>query len=200
MEAKPGEELASPRVVILSGPSGSGKTTIVERLLVESPVPLRKCISATTRPARPGEVDGEAYYFLTPEQFESARQADEFLEVAEVHGAGYWYGTLKSEVERAHEQNACAFLEIDVPGALAAMQVYHDAVTLFLTLPSEAEYERRLRGRRSESEEMLQRRLQTALKEVEYAGHYRHVVVNDDLDTAVSKISKILESSYISEP
>lgn len=195
MQAKSDMKSSSPQVVILSGPSGSGKTTIVERLLSESPVPLRKCISATTRPARPGEVDGVAYYFMTPEEFEAARQADEFLETAEVHGAGYWYGTLKSEVQRAHAQNAWAFLEIDVEGAIAAMEIYPGAVTVFLTLTSEEEYERRLRGRRSESEEMLQKRLQTALKEVEYADRYRHVVVNDDLDSAVKEISHILKSS-----
>ncbi|WP_166820119.1 guanylate kinase [Thalassoroseus pseudoceratinae] len=185
----------SPKVVILSGPSGSGKTTIVERLLSESSVSLQKCVSATTRPARPGEVDGVAYYFMTPEDFEAARQANQFLETAEVHGAGYWYGTLKSEVDRAFQQNAWAFLEIDVEGAIAAMEVYPDAITVFLTLPSIEEYERRLRGRRSESEAMLKKRLQTALKEVEYADRYRHVVVNDDLDAAVKEISQILESS-----
>ncbi len=195
MQAESDMKSNSPKVVILSGPSGSGKTTIVERLLSESSVSLQKCVSATTRPARPGEVDGVAYYFMTPEDFEAARQANQFLETAEVHGAGYWYGTLKSEVDRAFQQNAWAFLEIDVEGAIAAMEVYPDAITVFLTLPSIEEYERRLRGRRSESEAMLKKRLQTALKEVEYADRYRHVVVNDDLDAAVKEISQILESS-----
>jgi guanylate kinase len=91
------------RIVVLSGPSGSGKTTIVNRLLRESPVPLRMSVSATTRPPRKGEVDGVAYHFLAPEEFTRRREAGEFLECAEVHKSGYWYGTLISELDRARE-------------------------------------------------------------------------------------------------
>src|SRR5438132_10890018 len=110
--------------VVLSGPSGSGKTTIVERLLERSPVKLVKSISATTRPPRKNEVDGENYYFLTPREFAGRRDRGEFLECAEVYGTGNWYGTLKSEVERARRQGGWALLEIDVQGALEVMRKF----------------------------------------------------------------------------
>ncbi|MCA9055535.1 MAG: guanylate kinase, partial [Planctomycetaceae bacterium] len=106
------------QVVVLSGPSGSGKTTIVHRLLNDSPVPLQMSISATTRPQRPGEVDGVNYHFLTKPEFDRRREAGEFLEFAEVHKSGYWYGTLKSELDRIRATGAWALLEVDVQGAL----------------------------------------------------------------------------------
>lgn len=191
----PRETLLIPdQIVVLSGPSGSGKTTLVERLLANSPIPLMKCVSATTRPQRPGEVEGEAYYFLAPERFEELRQADAFLEYAEVYQSGYWYGTLMSEVTRARSQQAWAFLEIDVHGALNVTRLFPDAVTIFLKMPSHAELERRLRGRQTESEEVIQRRLATAREELQYADQYQHQVVNDDLDRAVAEIHQILKS------
>ena len=181
-----------PQLVVLSGPSGSGKTTIVERLLVESPVKLMKSVSATTRPSREGEVHGEAYYFLSSEEFEQKRARGAFLEYAEVFQSGYWYGTLKSEIERAAAESAWAFLEIDVQGALNVMQSYPKALTVFLRTSSELEYEQRLRNRGTESEDVIQRRLSTAREELQSADHYRFQVINDDLDTAVSQIVKII--------
>ena len=123
------------RVVVLSGPSGSGKTTIVERLIRESNVKLVKCVSATTRPPRAGEVEGDAYYFLTDEVFNQRKSNGEFLETAEVFGAGYWYGTLKSELDRARQLGGWAFLEIDVQGALRVMEVYPESLTIFIAPP-----------------------------------------------------------------
>lgn len=183
---------SSSRVIVLSGPSGSGKSTIVQRILAESPVPLRLSVSATTRTPRPGEVHGEHYYFLTHDEFTQRRQAGEFLECAEVFRTGKWYGTLKSEVDTALQQGKWPLLEIDVEGAMNLMQLYPDAVTIFITLPSMDEYERRLRGRGTESEEVLQRRLQTARDELRMAGCYRFQVVNDELDRAVTEICQIL--------
>jgi guanylate kinase len=180
------------QVVVLSGPSGSGKTTIVHRLLKESPVPLAMSVSATTRPKRPGEVDGVDYYFLSPEEFERRRAAGEFLECAEVHKSGYWYGTLRSELERIRRSGAWALLEVDVQGALSIMQQYPDALSIFLETPSVDEYERRLRTRGTEDEAVIQKRLQTARTELESAVRYRHRVVNDDLDRAVHTICELL--------
>lgn len=180
------------QVVVLSGPAGSGKTTIVHRLLEESPVRLRMSVSATTRPARDGEVDGRDYYFLTDEQFQNHRERNEFLEWAEVHRTGYWYGTLKSELDRARDVDAWPLLEVDVEGAMNVVRQYPDAVTIFLKTTSMDVYEQRLRDRGSETEEAIQRRLQTARHELESAERYRHVVVNDDLDRAVQDICSIL--------
>lgn len=187
-------QIQQPGVLVLSGPSGSGKSTIVDRLLKVSPVKLMKCISATTRPPRPGEVEGSDYYFLSPAEFERRRDDDEFLECAEVHRSGYWYGTLESEVERARQIGAWAFLEIDVQGALCVMDRFPRAVTIFLTTPSEEEYERRLSLRGTESAETICRRLTTARSELKYADRYRFRVVNDDLDRAIGEITDILVS------
>lgn len=181
--------------MVLSGPSGSGKTTIVNRLIASSEVRLVKAISATTRPPRAGEVDGDDYYFLSPEEFQRRQQNGEFLECAEVFGAGYWYGTLRSELHRAARKQAWALLEIDVEGALNVVREYPDAVTVFLTTSSPEEYERRLRARGTESEDKIQRRLATAASELERARSYKHIVVNDDLDRAVDEILNILKQA-----
>ncbi len=181
-------------ILVLSGPAGSGKTTVVNHLLSVSPTKLMKCISATTRPARPGEVDGSDYYFLSPEEFERRRERGKFLECAEVHKSGNWYGTLKSEIERARNENAWAFLEIDVEGALNVMRVYPQAVTIFLTTPRPDDYERRLRERNTESEDVIQRRLETAREELKHADRYRFCIVNDKLDRTISEINDILKS------
>ena len=180
------------QVVVLSGPSGSGKTTIVQRLLHESPVKLMMSVSATTRPARAGENDGQDYYFIKGDQFQEYRRRGELLEWAEVHKTGYWYGTLCSELDRARDSSAWALLEVDVEGALNVIQRYPDAVTIFLTTPSIEIYEQRLRDRGTETEDVIQRRLQTARDELESSDRYRHIVVNDDLDRAVREICGIL--------
>lgn len=181
-------------VVVLSGPSGSGKSTIVNQLISTADVKLMKAISATTRPKRTGEVDGEDYYFLGLDEFTRRRENGEFLEYAEVHSSGYWYGTLKSELERIRQAGGWAFLEIDVQGALRVMQQYPGAVTVFLKTPSEAEYETRLRKRGTESDAVIQKRLQTVREELKLADRYEFQVVNDDLNRAVREIADILSS------
>jgi len=185
---------ATQRVVVLSGPSGSGKTTIVNRLIAESPVKLLKSVSATTRKPRPQEVEGEDYYFLADAEFRGRLQEDQFIEHAEVFSSGFLYGPLKSEGDRAWQQEAWAFLEIDVEGALNVIQQYPNAVTIFLKTPSPAEFERRLRARGTESEDIIQKRLATAARELKFVDRYRHVVVNDELNRAVGEICEILKS------
>jgi len=185
---------AGQRVLILSGPSGSGKTTIVNRLIAAAPVKLEKSVSATTRQPRPQEADGEDYYFLNDEDFRNRLAENEFIEFAEVFSSGFLYGTLKSEVERAWAENAWAFLEIDVEGALNVMQQYPDAVTIFLKTPSAEEFERRLRSRGTENEEVIRKRLATAASELQFADRYRHIVVNDQLERAIGEICEILKS------
>jgi guanylate kinase len=111
-----------------------------------------------------------------------------------VHGTGNWYGTLQSEVRRARELGGWALLEIDVQGALQIMQRYPRALTIFLRTSSEGEYEKRLRGRGTEAEEVIQRRLANARNELQHAPEYRYQVVNDDLDRAVREIVHIISS------
>jgi guanylate kinase len=183
-----------PRIVVLSGPSGSGKTTLVRLLIDRAPVRLIKSVSATTRPPRPGEVHGDDYWFLSPAEFRTRLEHGDFIEHAEVFSSGYLYGTLRSELDRAHARNGWAFLEIDVEGAQKVVQQYPQAVTIFLRTPSPAEFERRLRARGTESEEVIQRRLAVAERELSQAPHYRYIVVNDQLESAVTEICDILKA------
>ena len=180
------------QILILSGPSGAGKTTIVERLILESSVRLVKAISATTRPQRKGEVDGVAYYFLTADEFTRRKDQGDFLETAEVFGAGYWYGTLKSEIQRAKDACGWSFLEVDVQGALRVMELFPNAISIFLKPPSMEVCEQRLRSRGTDSEETIQRRLRKVHEELALADRYCYQVVNDDLDRAVSEIKGII--------
>ena len=183
---------AEPKIVVISGPSGVGKTTLVERLLTSSPVLLVKSISATTRPPRPSEVDGVDYHFMPRPRFERLRDNGDFLEWAEVHRSGFLYGTLWSEVDRARDAGGWSLLEIDVEGMRAVRLRYPRAVTVFLSAGSIEEFERRLRGRGTETEDAIQRRLETARAEMASAGEYDHHVINDALDRAAGEIGDLL--------
>jgi guanylate kinase len=189
--------MASPRgkLVVMSGPSGVGKTTVLRRLLAGCSLPLRASVSATTRPPRPGEVDGVDYHFLSEEEFSRRRQQGEFLECYEVYSSGWWYGTLNSEVTSGLEAGDWIVLGIDVHGAFSVVDRYPDAITIFLRPSSLEELEKRLRGRGTEDEEALQRRLEQAKNELALADWYRYQVINDDLDRAVREICQILVCS-----
>ena len=184
------------KLIVISGPSGAGKTTVLKKLYERFPA-LIASISATTRPPRPGEIDGVDYYFLTPEEFARRRAAGDFLECCEVFGGGHWYGTLKNEVSPSLAAGKSIVLEIDVQGTLAVVEVFPDAITIFVHPSSPDELERRLRGRGTESEESLARRLDVARRELDSKDRYRYQVVNDDVDRAVQQISDILRSHEV---
>jgi guanylate kinase len=179
-------------LIVLSGPSGVGKSTVLKRLVERHSDRLRLSVSATTRPPRPGEVDGVDYYFLNPEEFARRREAGEFLECCEVFGRGHWYGTLLSEVTPSRNGQKRVILDIDVAGAEKVGQQFPDAPTIFLRPSSEAELERRLRSRGTESEASIQRRLEVARHELARAGQYQFQVINDTVDRAVEQIETIL--------
>ncbi len=181
------------RLIIVSGPSGAGKTTILKEVFARCSQ-LRSSVSATTRPPRPGERDGDDYYFLTPAEFARRRARGDFLESFEVFGRGYWYGTLTSEVAPRLKSGQWVVLEIDVDGTLAVLEQYPQAVTIFVRPESVAELERRLRQRGTESEDAIQRRLEVARRELNFVNHYQFIVRNDSVERAVQEIVDILKS------
>ncbi len=182
---------ASGRIVVISGPSGAGKTTLV-KCLYQRCDRLVASVSATTRPPRPGEVDGVDYHFLTSEEFTRRQQAGQFIESFEVFGRGYWYGTLWNEVTPSLDSGKWVVLEIDVQGTLAVRQRYPDAITIFVRPGAIEELERRLTKRGTETSEAIERRLAVARHELACADQYQYQVFNDDIDQAVEQICNIL--------
>jgi guanylate kinase len=181
-------------LIILSGPSGSGKSTVISRLLGRGDLPLRLSVSVTTRRARTNEREGTHYYFWTRDQFEEEKKRGGFLEWAEVFGC--YYGTLRREVDPYRENGQGVILDIDVQGAAQVRRLCPEAVTVFLKTSSLAVLEERLRKRGTESEAAIQRRLDGARRELEHVAEYEHVVINDDLDTAVENLHTIVRRLF----
>ncbi|HTU24859.1 MAG TPA: guanylate kinase [Pirellulales bacterium] len=187
---------AEGRIVVISGPSGAGKTTLVKRLFQLCPR-LVSSVSATTRPPRPGEVDGVDYHFLTPEEFARRRTAEQFIECFEVFGRGYWYGTLWNEVTPSLAAGKWVVLEIDVQGTLAVRQRYPNAITIFVRPAAIEELERRLKRRATETTEAIERRLAVARHELACADQYQYQVFNEDIEQAVEQICNILAENGV---
>lgn len=184
----------NPFPIILSSPSGGGKTTIARQLL-QRRTDVGYSISCTTRRPRDGEADGRDYYFLSPGEFRRRRTAGDFAESAEVHGN--LYGTLRSEIERVLGAGQHVVMDIDVQGAEQLRTVYPDAVTIFVLPPSGAVLLDRLRRRRTESTKELVHRLRSALQELQAVELYEYVIVNDDLEEAIRRVSAIIDAEVV---
>jgi guanylate kinase len=180
--------------VILSSPSGAGKTTIT-RALVAKRSDVGYSVSCTTRRPRAGEVTGRDYHFLTSEDFAARRARGEFAESAQVHGE--WYGTLRAEVERVLAAGRHVILDIDVQGAAQFHRAFPATVLIFVLPPSGEAMLARLRERGTENTAQLQRRLESALAELRAVMEYQYVIVNDELDRAVARVSMILDAEAV---
>lgn len=181
-------------LLIVSGPSGTGKSTLVKRMLQLNRWPLRLSISATTRSPRPGETQGQDYYFWTKEQFEAALAAGEFLEHALVHGE--YYGTLAREVGPYRDMGWGVILEIDVQGARQVWEKCTDYVSIFVRTSDPAVYEERLRQRNTEDEAGIQRRMRNAQGELSHVTDYPYHILNDDLEQAARDLASIVDTCF----
>ncbi len=181
--------------VVLSAPSGGGKTTIARALLKRRP-DLGYSVSCTTRSPRPGEVDGRDYYFLSRAEFLRRRESGDFAESAEVHGN--LYGTLKSEIRRVLASGQHVVMDIDVQGAVQLVRAFPETVTIFVLPPSGDVLLDRLKARNTESTSELAARLQSALQELQAVGEYMYVIVNDELEDAIHRVSSIIDAEVVS--
>lgn len=177
------------KLFVVAGPSGVGKGTIIKELLKENEN-LKFSVSSTTRKPRPGEVDGVNYNFLPQDEFKKAVEAEEFLEWAIYNGN--YYGTSKSAVNDALQNNKSIILEIEIQGAIQIMEKCPDAVFIFILPPSYEELEKRLRGRNTEDEQTILNRLKITQKELEAGEKFKYKVVNDSVENAVAQIKSII--------
>ncbi len=177
------------RLFVISAPSGAGKTTLVRRLVEQRP-DLRFSVSYTTRPKRAREVEGEDYFFVSQEEFMRLRDSGELLEHATVFGNSY--GTSRKQVLGLLESGKDVLLEIDWQGAAQVRANMPECTSIFILPPSIPELERRLRGRGTDSEQVIERRLNEALDDISHWQEFDYVVINDDLDTAVAALREIL--------
>ncbi len=181
-------------VFIISGPSGSGKDTVMTELFKKMPE-LLFSISSITRAMRAGEREGEKYNFITREEFEDMLKNDRLLEHNEF--VGNYYGTPREPVERAVADGQDMVIEVDVNGAAQIREKMPEAVSIFIMPPSFAELKRRLSGRGTESEELIQKRLTSALGEIKRAVEYDYIVVNEDIAAAADDIMSVILSSRL---
>ncbi len=178
------------RLFVISSPSGGGKTTIVRELRKEG-FDFAYSVSATTRPPRRGEKDGVDYFFLDEETFLRRIKEGAFLEWAKVHG--YYYGTLKAQINRYLSEGKMVLLDIDVQGGLHLKNTRSDAVLIFLSPPGIEELKKRLKKRGTESSEVIEKRLDVAKKELQMANQYDFQVINDNLKDTVKEVRAIIQ-------
>ena len=181
-------------LIVLSGPSGSGKGTIIKSLLQQREDTVLS-ISVTTRAPRPGEEDGVHYFFRTREEFEELIRRNALLEFAEYNGN--YYGTPEEAITGWLNQGKNVLLEIEVQGAEKVMDFRSDLVSIFITIPSMAELERRLRDRGTETEDKIRGRMEVARRELTRAFRYDYVVLNDEVELAVKRINTIIDAEQM---
>ncbi|KAI4872323.1 hypothetical protein NFI96_027751, partial [Prochilodus magdalenae] len=185
--------MSGPRPVVLSGPSGAGKSTLLKRLMKEYEGVFGFSVSHTTRNPRPGEEDGKDYHFVTREKIQEGIDNGEFIENAEF--SGNMYGTSKSSIEDVQAQNLICILDVDIQGVKNIKQTDLNPIYISIQPPSIEILEQRLRDRKTETEESLQKRLEAARIDMELSnepGVFDMVIVNNDLDEAYEKLKSVL--------
>lgn len=181
------------KLIVFSAPSGSGKTTIVRYLLQQQELNLSFSISATSRKKRGKEEHGKDYYFLTAKDFQEKAKNDEFIEWEEVY-KGTFYGTLKAEVERLWAEQKNVVFDIDVVGGLNIKKQFpEETLAVFVQPPTIQEMERRLRNRKTDSEEKIRERIAKATHELDFAEKFDVVLVNDDLEVAQNEAYRLVK-------
>ncbi len=181
---------------VVAAPSGAGKTSLVRKLIEHDPAGLRVSVSYTTRPPRPGEVDGVHYRFTDPQHFQSLIDGERLLEHALVHG--HHYGTGRDQVEAAFAAHIDVVLEIDWQGARQVRERYPDCVSIFVLPPSRDELLRRLNHRGQDSAEVIARRMRNARGEMAHATEFDYLIVNDDFDVALAQLTAIVRAARVS--
>ena len=177
-------------LIVVSAPSGAGKTTLVHELIRRRPW-IRFSVSYTTRNPRQSEVHGKDYFFVGEEKFNSMLSEDAFLESARVFD--HWYGTSRAHVDRLLEQGETVLLEIDWQGAGQVRARASDAIRIFILPPSRKELERRLRGRGTDSDESINRRLRDATTDMVHWDEFDYVLISEDLETSIKEFEAILD-------
>ncbi|MDD5285777.1 MAG: guanylate kinase [Desulfuromonadaceae bacterium] len=175
--------------LVLSAPSGAGKTSLCRELLNIYP-DIKESVSYTTRKPRPGEVEGEAYHFVSNEEFTRMVDEDAFAEWALVHGN--MYGTALSTLEEARKKGVDLVLDIDCQGALKLKEQFDGGIYIFILPPSMAELRRRLENRSSDAQEVIERRILRAAEEIKESRWYDYIIINDDFDVACRELSAII--------
>lgn len=183
--------MTNGKVIVISGPSGVGKGTVVQELLSNND-DCTLSVSATTRAPREGEVHGVNYFFITKEEFQSRIKNNAMLEYAQY--CDNYYGTPRDYVQQSIENGKNIILEIEVQGALNVKSTMPEAVTVFVMPPSMIELEKRLRGRGTEEEEVIQQRLKTAIEEMRQSPKYDYIVINHTVNQCVNDIKTIINS------
>lgn len=181
-------------VFVICAPSGAGKTSLVKALLERDPR-VHLSVSHTTRPARPGEIDGQHYHFVSRPRFEQMLQAGQFLESAEVHGN--LYGTSQEWVERQRRAGHDLLLEIDWQGAQQVRRLIPQVIGIFILPPSPEALRERLHSRNQDSPSVIERRLAAAREEISHAGEFDYVIINNDFDEAVGDLVSIVRAARL---
>lgn len=183
------EYRSKPFLIILSAPSGGGKSTILREILSSSPN-IDYSISYTTRPPRGTELNGKAYFFVTVKQFEEKIKNGDFLEYANVFG--HWYGTSKEFIKSSISKGHHVIMDIDVQGAIQISETDFDIVKIFILPPSLSVLKQRLIDRNTDIPEVIEKRLETAKKEIACLEHYNYLVINEDISIAVEEVKQII--------